>query len=283
MNTKKDLLSTLDFDYLIQFNLHTKLLKSKRYYTKKDYVNALTRQLSYEGCLFLYENYKKGVDGVSVGKTFFETFNPNAGYLTGLFARELAIKKIKSYYKEVLFFEFPVGSRRVDIAHINNRSFAYELKSSRDNYNRLVPQLRQFSKVFDYLYLMTGQEDIPDISESFGVIFIQINKSESGTIEFKLQKKAKLNDNIDCDVQLSLLNHGELFLICSREGFIKRDKFSNIQMRNLILRHFENNEINSIFKKTLKERYSASWLEFIKQTPTSETEEIQNTLLNYIK
>jgi len=57
--------------------------------------------------------------------------------------------------KVVEEFEIPAAKARIDMAVINGYMHGYEIKSSRDTLQRLPSQLNAYSKVFDYLSVVT--------------------------------------------------------------------------------------------------------------------------------
>ena len=50
--------------------------------------------------------------------------------------------------------EFRIENRKVDLALLNTRSTAYEIKSDRDNTQRLIDQLEKYAQVFQSTYLV---------------------------------------------------------------------------------------------------------------------------------
>ena len=52
----------------------------------------------------------------------------------------------------------PVTKSRIDIAVVNGRLHGFEIKSARDTLVRLPHQLEGYSKVFDYLTIVTEEK-----------------------------------------------------------------------------------------------------------------------------
>ncbi|MDN3236070.1 sce7726 family protein [Pseudomonas sp. WAC2] len=62
-----------------------------------------------------------------------------------------------------LVTEFRVENCRADIAIFNGTSTAYEIKSERDSLNRLECQLSSYKKFFSKVYVITGENHIPEV------------------------------------------------------------------------------------------------------------------------
>mgnify|MGYP000211545537 CR=1 FL=1 len=52
------------------------------------------------------------------------------------------------------------GEARVDIAVINGKLHAYEIKSEQDTLGRLKKQIEAYSRVFDFITLVVGQSHL---------------------------------------------------------------------------------------------------------------------------
>ncbi|WP_282161063.1 sce7726 family protein [Ulvibacterium marinum] len=141
-------------------------------------------------------------------------------------------------------FEIPVADSRVDFITINGRTTSYEIKSEFDNLSKLKKQVNDYSKAFEYNYVVLdvkhkrrAERIIP---EYYGILtFRNGNLYQS--------RKALLNKNIQSKVQLSLLSKKEL-----------NKAFSSLNEQE-ILESFESKQINKIFKDILRNRYSKKW------------------------
>tara|TARA_R100000655_G_scaffold61707_2_gene100126 strand:- start:1605 stop:2384 length:780 start_codon:yes stop_codon:yes gene_type:complete len=141
-------------------------------------------------------------------------------------------------------FEIPVADSRVDFITINGRTTSYEIKSEFDNLSKLKKQVNDYSKAFEYNYVVLDVKHKKKaeriIPENYGILtFRNGNLYQS--------RKALLNKNIQSKVQLSLLSKKEL-----NKGF------STLNEQE-ILESFESKQINKIFKDILRNRYSKKW------------------------
>lgn len=60
--------------------------------------------------------------------------------------------------KVVEELKLPVASARIDIAVVNGHLHGYEIKSAQDTLQRLPSQIEAYSKVFDYVTVITEQK-----------------------------------------------------------------------------------------------------------------------------
>lgn len=141
-------------------------------------------------------------------------------------------------------FEIPVADSRVDFITINGRTTSYEIKSELDNLSKLKKQINDYSKAFEYNYVVLDIKHKKKaeriIPEYYGILtFRNGNLYQS--------RKALLNRNIQSKVQLSLLSKKEL-----NKGF-------SCQNEQYILERFNPKQVNKIFKDILHIRYSKKW------------------------
>lgn len=141
-------------------------------------------------------------------------------------------------------FEMPIANSRVDFLTINGRTTSYEIKSKFDNLYKLEKQMSDYSKAFEYNYVVLDSKHKKKaesiIPEHCGILTFRNDKLVQS-------RKASLNKNIQSKVQLNLLSKKELL-----EGF------SSQNMKDIIS-SFEPKGINKIFKKLLHLRYGDKW------------------------
>lgn len=143
-------------------------------------------------------------------------------------------------------FEMKVNNSRVDFLAINGVSTSYEIKSELDNLSKLNKQMSDYMLVFEYNYLIIDQIHLEKAKDllppGFGLWCYKNGK-------YRTLQKANLNTKIDPEMQLSLLTKKELSVYYpDTEGNIKK-----------ILSTYNANNINDLFKKTLKNRYRDRW------------------------
>jgi len=91
------------------------------------------------------------------------------------------------------------GSVRVDVAVINGELGGFELKSARDNLERLESQAALYNQVFDRMTLVSAyrhtSKALSKIPEWWGVINADIDNN--GTILLEEERKAEINPSVE--------------------------------------------------------------------------------------
>ena len=173
-------------------------------------------------------------------------------YLLGRYYRnERFIKHAfeKSIYigKGTLFAEeLPCLNSRVDIACIGNGSCAYEIKTHYDRLDRLVHQVEDYSKCFEYVYVVCSMEKVGEVlnlvPEHCGVISYQ----DSSRCFFRVTRKSS-----GCNHMLSPYSQ----LSCMRKTDMRR--IFRTADPDEIIHHYSASLINEAYKKLLHSRISA--------------------------
>jgi hypothetical protein len=158
--------------------------------------------------------------------------------------------KLASYYFEksniVGAYEINVNSSRADFVAINGHSTSFEIKSGLDNLSKLPKQIHDYSRVFDYNCLIVDgvhfdkAKDV--LPRNWGLW-----RYESG--EYKVSRRPLRNTSIDPEAQLTLLSKSELNRSFPKQRGLVSDILKNLDVQ----------EVNTIFKQTLKARYKERW------------------------
>ncbi len=84
--------------------------------------------------------------------------------------------------------------RAADIISLSDALTAYEVKSSEDNLNRLEEQLKDYKRVFDFVYVVTTQKHLKNVEEitsrHVGILLIE---GDAVKIFRKAQKNIRLS------------------------------------------------------------------------------------------
>ncbi len=143
-------------------------------------------------------------------------------------------------------FEMNVNESRLDFITIGQQSTAYEIKSGLDSLSKLQKQCLDYTKVFEYNYLVVDachlQKAIPMLPECYGIWCI------NGT-DWQKTREATLSPHIDPTRQLKLLTKKEL-LRYFPFGIGNQDQAG---------KQYDADETNQRFKMALKQRYSKRW------------------------
>lgn len=246
MVTKKNLIEPISFQYLKEFVAYTKILRrSKGYFTKKDFVRGLVRNLSKYECAFLHREFTEGIPSKKVAKTFNSEVRPGEEIVRSEFVRWLN-NEVASDEEETMHPEFPIGDNRADIARFNGKSYSYELKSPRDSAKRIPEQVATYKQVFDHVYLVVdGNLDLKDYP-GVGVI-----KYDVPSFSFEIVQESDLFSPTAPQAQLNRLRIHELQEMSELdEGLSKGEYIENV--RSIL----DPKEINSHFIQKMKTRSS---------------------------
>ncbi len=66
-------------------------------------------------------------------------------------------------YNTAVLSELPIADSKADFVMINGRGAVYEIKTDLDNLNRLESQIKDYYKIFCYVYVVAGQKQVPHL------------------------------------------------------------------------------------------------------------------------
>lgn len=168
-------------------------------------------------------------------------------YHNDYFIRYSFIKKALMKSSAISFEELPVCDSRVDLISINGKSVAYEIKTEFDNYTKLKKQLNDYSKCFEYLYVICPTQCVDKI-KAFLPHYCGIYSYEGkNMVRFKMMKESSLSPNLNGYEMLKLFQRKELF-----------DVFHSFDLLD-ISKNESLNTINDALKLVLKKRYKKKW------------------------
>ncbi len=168
------------------------------------------------------------------------------------------IKKLKSLSNHTVAFEMSIGNSRIDLCRINGYSYAYEIKTAYDTFDRLVTQMNDYTEAFERVYLVVPFERRDEaahyIPNNCGIITYR--KTANSNFCFRYYRKASLNS---CNIQkcAESLSSTEL------SSLLRLLKFKNIpslreEKLNVLFKHYTKN-FWPLYKKLLKDKYSLKW------------------------
>jgi len=251
MLTKQEYLLSIPFEYIIAFSRGTRLIRRNGYYTKKDFVQHLLRNLRVSECKKLYEFYGNGVSCRDAVKYFLEKY-PTGELVSKAFVNHL-IKTTKDL--GMLMYEFPIQKTRVDILRISNFSYAYEVKSQRDRVDRLHYQLPMLGRIFESVYLVFSfsvKDKIKKMVDKKVGLYTYTTKEDQ--IVFTIEREPVEIDEYEPHAQLELFGMDELRSIYFDLYKEKPKNKVKRELINLFLKNIDRHEINLLFKKTIQKR-----------------------------
>lgn len=146
-------------------------------------------------------------------------------------------------------FEINANNSRLDFLKINGYTVSYEIKSEVDNLSKIEKQVSDYSKLFDFNYVVIGKNHLSSIRKicpsHYGIIIIE--NSEINEV-----RRPKRNNNIDSHNQLNIFTKKELNSFFGNSDIESIDKY------------FSSKVIAEQFRAMLKHRYEKRW-SFLKE------------------
>ncbi|MEN6462681.1 MAG: sce7726 family protein [Syntrophomonas sp.] len=169
------------------------------------------------------------------------------------------IKKYLDNINEVCVFEMNVNKSRVDISRINGKSMAYEIKTELDSLTKLEKQMLDYSKVFEFSYVLIHEKHLKKAKEILplhsGIIIYELCNNEftcwieqEAEISPLLDKEQQIKNLTSKDIQFILKSVGEDHIPSGRS-----------QREAILLDVLDSNLLNEYFKIALKKRFSDRW------------------------
>lgn len=198
----------------------------------------------------------------------------------------------KKYIDKTITTEISVnttyGVKVVDVVVSNGHSIAFEIKSEVDTIKRLDSQVKGYSEIFDYVYLVYWKDkfniiDI-DLPENIGIIVAQWNNKKT-KIKFDILKSAKVNRVANQRKIASLLWKDELFYFLNKKNIYPKKNYTKDILVDLFEENHTKTESIKIFRFILKKRFEKGFLKYQESKKTPDCLEIFRTHkvdLNYI-
>ena len=168
------------------------------------------------------------------------------------------IKHLKSRIDHIVAFEMAIGDSRVDICRINGSSYAYEIKTEYDTFDRLETQMRDYLKTFEKVYLIVPKNRVDDVKmhipDSCGVISYRIDDNMG--VVFSYVKRAKPNccDISFCINSLSSSDMSYLLkLLNEKDHRTRKDKL------DVLLQLANSKSIWKKYRQLLRHKYEDQW------------------------
>ncbi len=149
----------------------------------------------------------------------------------------------------------PVAKARIDVAVINGSLHGYEIKSASDTLRRLPSQIDAYTKVFDYLSIVTEtkyhEQVLNCIPSWVGLI---ICNEKRGVKTIKQVRKSKLNIKKQGFFIAKLLWRDELIDCLTEYQIPFRKKDRNWLLCEALSSNLDVNTLSSIVREKLKKR-----------------------------
>ncbi len=200
-------------------------------------------------------------DNFTYGKAISEIYHymdceyRNEYFFKNTILNQLLIKK-HDIYNTAALTELPVGESKADFIMINGRGIVYEIKTDLDNLIRLENQIKDYYKVFSYVYVVVGKKQVKKVRELLQNQKVGIYElTENGNVIQR--KRAYCNrDDLSYEAMFQLLRKSEFESVLLRH-YNKLPVVNNFQYYRECLKWFKGINIISLQKdvmQCLKER-----------------------------
>ncbi|HEX8269980.1 MAG TPA: sce7726 family protein [Flavobacterium sp.] len=157
--------------------------------------------------------------------------------------------------KVVEELNLPVAKARIDIAVINGSFHGYEIKSAADTLTRLPAQIEAYTKVFDYLSIVTegkyGARILDRVPNWIGVLICEENK---GHFSIRELRNPSINNNRESVYIAKLLWREELIECLEEHKVTYRRKDRNWLLCEALCDNLPIETISAIVRQKLKRR-----------------------------
>lgn len=154
--------------------------------------------------------------------------------------------------------EVAIAKSKADFVLINGKAVVYEIKTELDNLDRLCSQIDDYYKVFDYVVVVTYEENVVQLKK----LLEMINKPVGISVLRKndrlsiIQKPQKYTDNLNKDAMFRILRKGEYEnILLWKFGYLPRvTQFRYYSECKDLFGQIEMGELYPLFLKSLKTR-----------------------------
>lgn len=156
---------------------------------------------------------------------------------------------------------FSSGRRKADIIMISKDTCAFEIKSARDNYDRLIDQAKDYVRTFDYSYLIVEtpltKQNMEKLPPRMGVITLNEN------LEFKKIKTAKrVLRPVKYNLASFLWRDDIVAILTDRHvRYDRQDDIHKLRLR--LISKLSTKELRSLANSSLLRRYSSRFNKFL--------------------
>lgn len=121
---------------------------------------------SFSKCVKRYIKTEEATIGEAISEIyhFMDCEYRNEYFYKNTIFNQLLIKK-HDLYNTAALTELPIGDSKADFIMINGRGVVYEIKTDLDNLLRLENQIKDYYKVFSYVYVVVGNKQLSHVKE----------------------------------------------------------------------------------------------------------------------
>ena len=188
-------------------------------------------------------------------------------FISDLFLKYYICERVVKYFliqnllemdDDIVAFEMAVGESRIDVCRINGGSFAYEIKTQYDSYERLSSQMNDYMKAFEKVYVVVPRSRVKDVQPLIptGCGIISYRQVSNNELVFSYFKRSEKNQ---CNISfcLSSLSSSDLSILLKLAGL--KNTGSKDEKLKALIDYSEKHSIYHYYRKLLKEKYRPNW------------------------
>jgi len=168
------------------------------------------------------------------------------------------IKFLKENNNHIVAFEMSIGDSRVDICRINGGTYAYEIKTEYDTFERLPNQLQDYSMAFEKVYVIVPKTRVTDVKKiipsTCGIISYRVDENKQFIFHFA--KRAEKNH---CDFSICLKNLSSNDMSYLLRLFESDDYRTRAEKLNKLIEISKDEKIWQHYRLLLKHKYEKQW------------------------
>lgn len=176
------------------------------------------------------------------------------------------IKEFIENPEDIGLLEFNVGNSRLDIGKINGNSYAYEIKTELDNTSRLEKQIKDYEKIFEFIYVVCHYRHLEQtrkiIPQKVGIKVFDI---QDGRVTFEDIRKAKINKSIKKESLLESISSKEYEFIIKKHLNVNEMPLYKKDKIRLVDKNIKKDNLMQIYKEIIKLRQSKKWYHIKKE------------------
>jgi len=161
-------------------------------------------------CVKRYEKSEDATvgDAISAIYQFMNDEYRNEYFYKNTILNQLLIEK-HDLYQTAALTELPVGDAKADFIMINGRGVVYEIKTDLDNLSRLEDQIKEYYKVFCYVYVVVGKKQLSNVKEFLKDQKVGIYELTSNGKLIRRKKASYNRENLSYETMFQILRKAE--------------------------------------------------------------------------
>jgi len=151
--------------------------------------------------------------------------------------------------------KIPAAQARIDLAVINGHLHGFEIKSAVDTLRRLPNQIQAYTKVFDYLSIITeGKYYQQIINSTPDWVGVYTCTSKKGIDKMKMVRPASINNSKEAFYIAKLLWRTELLDVLQENNIRFKTKDRNWLLAEALASNLSISELSRVVRARLKQR-----------------------------